>query len=396
MTGKRGLILLFATAGFTFASWAVRLPSLKANAALSKGELGLVLLAMAGSAVLAMVSAPRLFQKWSTVKVAVTAALVLAGATVPTTTAASAVALATTLIVLGGAFGLVDVALNSAAVEFLGPDDRGGISGFHAANSLGSLAGACVGAALATRMTLTEYALVCAAVATLAVLAAAGDVHRLPLGPLPASQPDRPSIMPARSPTGAAWLTGLLALLAAYAQGAMDHWVPLHITTSLEGSPAQGAVAYGVAAGSIGLGRLLGGFVVRRTSEPVVMVAGSAAASVAMLVVAAAPNYPIALAGLAVTGLGLANLFPLALARAGRAAGPHGIARSATLGYTGLLLAPPSIGLLAQLANLRVGISLVTLALTLAGVIAHRHSRSVSPTDTALRPSGTASTRRSS
>ncbi len=66
-------------------------------------------------------------------------------------------------------------------------------------------------------------------------------------------------------------------------------------------------------------------------------------------------------------GLGLANVFPLAIARAGALGGSRGIALSTTVGYTGLLGGPPAIGFLAAHAGLPVALGTVAL---LAGVAA--------------------------
>ncbi|OKJ70721.1 hypothetical protein AMK31_35975 [Streptomyces sp. TSRI0107] len=55
-----------------------------------------------------------------------------------------------------------------------------------------------------------------------------------------------------------------------------------------------------------------------------------------------------ALLGFAVAGLGLANLFPVAVERAGALAGPGGVAVASTLGYGGMLIGPPAIGFMAD------------------------------------------------
>ena len=80
---------------------------------------------------------------------------------------------------------------------------------------------------------------------------------------------------------------------------------------------------------------------------------GGLTACAGMLVASLAPDVWLALAGFAATGLGLANLFPLAMTRAGLLAGSGGVALASTLGYTGFLLGPPAIGFLAGAFGLR-------------------------------------------
>jgi RNA polymerase sigma-70 factor, ECF subfamily len=90
-----------------------------------------------------------------------------------------------------------------------------------------------------------------------------------------------------------------------------------------------------------------------------------------MLLAALAPDVWLALAGFAATGLGLANLFPAAIARAGLLAGSSGVALTSTLGYTGFLLGPPAIGFLASQAGLRVGLTTLSFLALAAAAIAY-------------------------
>ena len=61
----------------------------------------------------------------------------------------------------------------------------------------------------------------------------------------------------------------------------------------------------------------------------------------------------------ATTKCSLANIFPVAVARAGALAGPGGVAAASTVGYGGMLLGPPSIGFLADWFSLPVALTTV-------------------------------------
>lgn len=67
-----------------------------------------------------------------------------------------------------------------------------------------------------------------------------------------------------------------------------------------------------------------------------------------MLLGSPAPTAWWALAGFAVTGPGLANVFPVAVGRAGELAGPSEVVAASTLGHGGMPLGPPAIGFLAD------------------------------------------------
>ena len=106
---------------------------------------------------------------------------------------------------------------------------------------------------------------------------------------------------------------------------------------------------------------------IRRSSASVL---GGLTACAGMLAAALAPVLPVALVGFALTGLGVANMFPAAMTRAGLAAGPNGVALASTLGYAGFLLGPPVIGFLAGSVGLGAGLTTVSALALVAAVLA--------------------------
>ena len=102
------------------------------------------------------------------------------------------------------------------------------------------------------------------------------------------------------------------------------------------------------------------------------LILGGLTACAGMLVASLAPDVWLALAGFAATGLGLANLFPVTIARVGLLAGSSGVALTSTLGYSGFLLGPPAIGFLASAFGLRAGLTTLSFLALAAAVIAWR------------------------
>jgi len=114
---------------------------------------------------------------------------------------------------------------------------------------------------------------------------------------------------------------GLIAGCTAYGEGAITDWGALHLRETLAASPAIAAAGYAAFSLAMACGRLSGGRLVRSFGATHVLVHGSAFAAVGMVAAAFAPVAAVALAGFALVGLGLANVFPLAIARAGPWAG---------------------------------------------------------------------------
>jgi MFS family permease len=165
-------------------------------------------------------------------------------------------------------------------------------------------------------------------------------------------------------------LFGLIALCAAYDEGAIGDWGALHLRQDLGASAGVAAAGYAAFALAEASGRLSGTTLLERLGRTRVLILGGLTACAGMLLASLAPDVWLALAGFAVTGLGLANLFPAAIARAGRLAGPTGVALTSLLGYSGFLLGPPAIGFLASQAGLPTGLTTLAFLGLAAALIA--------------------------
>ncbi|WP_318205523.1 MFS transporter [Streptomyces sp. SCL15-4] len=374
------LTLFFALGGFLFAGWAIRIPAIKEQTHASPASLGLALFCMTAAAVVSMLVTGRLCRRFGSRRMTIATAALLSATVFLSPLTHSAPTLGLVLIVFGAAYGGIDVAGNSVAVELIQATDRPLMPGFHAANSLGSLAGAGLGGLLATSLTPTRHLLLLVPVG-LAATALGGRVllstptpARRAAGAAPATdRQDRPDTAGRRSARVRpdVLVFGVLGLCAAYSQGALDTWVPLHISDDLDGGPGAAAAGYATVTLMLALGRLLGTRLLERLGQTAVVTAGGLAAGAAMVVAALSTQPWLVFAALAVTGLGLANIFPVAMARAGAAGGPDGVALASTLGYSGILVAPPSIGFLAQGLGLPVALNAIAVMIVASGVIAY-------------------------
>ena len=373
----------FAFDGFVFATWAVRIPAVKAATGASPAELGVALLGVSGGAIATMALSGMLCRRFGAVRVLLAGAAWLSLALLLPSLARSAVALGLALVVFGIGYGCVNVAANTVAVDVVAALRRPVMPSFHAAWSLGGLAGAAIGGLLAPRLSpLPHFAI--ATILGLAVTVVAGRV--LLTTALPAATAGRAEGDPgavndeigsgtagSRAAAAAAtavardrahvWrvvlLLGVLAATAAYGEGSISDWgaLRLHGLGAGAGLAAIGYAAFALAEAG---GRLAGTWLLTRFGQRLVLVSGGLATCAGMLCAALAPSIPIVVAGFALAGLGVANAFPAAMTRVGVLAGPHGVAIASTLGYGGFLLGPPLIGFLASAVGL--GPSLITVS----------------------------------
>jgi MFS family permease len=454
---RAAITAFFAMDGFVFASWAVRIPAVKAAVGASPAALGVALLGVSSGAIATMTLSGALCRRFGSARVASVGGAWLSFALLLPALARSAVALGLSLFVFGIGYGALNVAMNSLAVDAVAALRRPVMPSFHAAWSIGGLAGAALGGLVAPAGSpLDHFTLVCAL--GLAVTVVCG---RIVLGrPLPAAdqrtaeaviedggafeeggafgeniafegraafgenkgfeQNCRPrentgieefssitknigitenSVItentgesigkakkkvrndnvfhrPAAGRTPGVWRTvlllGVIALCATYGEGAISDWGALHLRTDLGAGAGLAAAGYAAFALAEAGGRLAGSALLARLGQTRVLVYGSLITCAGMLAAALAPVLPLALIGFALTGLGVANAFPAAMARVGLLAGPNGVAVASTLGYAGFLLGPPAIGFLTGAVTLRAALTTVSLLALVAAALARR------------------------
>ncbi|MFE9066862.1 MFS transporter [Streptomyces violaceusniger] len=392
---RAAITAFFFLDGFVFAGWVARIPAIKDQTSASEGALGLALLGVSAGGTATMMATGRLCRRFGNHPTTVAAGVLFAGSVALPSLTHSALALGLVLLVFGTGFGALNVAMNSAAVDLIAALRRPVMPGFHAAFSLGGMAGAGLGGLIAGHLSPTRHLSLLAVFGLLLAAAAGRTLISLPVpaprgGAEPAAESENAAAVPEPSPGAerpgrARWLVavfGLIALCTAYGEGAMADWAALHLHQDLDASAGLAAAGYSVFALMMAVGRLTGTALLERLGQTRALIAGGTTAAAGMLLGSLAPTVWLALLGFAVTGLGLANLFPVAIARAGALTGPGGVAAASTLGYGGMLLGPPTIGFLADWYSLPIALTTVAALAAVAAVVAYG-------TRNAVRPAGT-------
>ena len=354
---------VFFLNGAVFGSWYGRVPAIQDDLGLGTGALGVALLGapiglLAAQPVVGAVAARR-----GSRALVAAAPLLLATVVLPALST-NVATLFGTLLIVGAANGALDIAMNAQGFAVERAAGRRLFNSLHAAFSFGALTGA-LGAALAAAAGLDPLE-------HLAIVAVVGALAAVALAPGLFSDPGDPHAARIARPSRRLAALAAIAFCALLAEGAVFDWSGVYLTT--EAAAAAGAAPLGLAAFSLcmGLGRLGGDPVAARAGSGRTAAAGSllAASGLGLALATAAVGWSIA--GFAVMGLGLAAVFPLAL----RSAGFHGdtpapgLAAVSTVGYTGFLLGPPVIGLVAELTDLRAALLIVCALCLVAAALA--------------------------
>jgi len=362
---RRAVSHIFLLNGAVIASWLPHIPGLKSRLLLDDGGLGLLLLAVAAGAILALPIAGWLVATLGSRLVTSASAAALSAAVVLPVLTPSVVSSAAALALLGACNGTLDVAMNAHGVLVEHAYRRPIMSSFHALFSLGGLVGAgAASLALAAGLSAPSHVIIVAVLSLIAVGRA--TKHLLP------TPPARTSAAAVFAVPSAALLgLGLLTFCALLAEGAVGDWSAVYLRDSLGTTASTAAMGFAVFSLSMALGRFAGDRLARRMG-PVRLLRLSASLATGGLAASLLSRHPaIALLGFAVAGLGVANLIPILFSAAGRTRGvPAGtaIAAVAITGYFGCLAGPPLIGLAADAVGLPAALAIVCGACAVVAV----------------------------
>jgi MFS family permease len=372
--GVRGTYVAFIGSGFAFASWASRIPQVRDRLHLSAAQLGLVLLCIAAGSLLALpLSGPVVHRLGSRRTVAGMAVLLAAGlATVALGYLAGIVPVVVGLFLLGFANGAWDVAMNvqGALVErHLG---RSIMSRFHAGFSLGTVAGALVGAAMvALRVPVTAHLLVVAIVVGLVVPWGARAFVDDAAGVSEQEEGDgqRSALAAWREPR--TLLIGVFVLAFAFAEGTGNDWIGIATIDGYGASATVGTLAFAVFLSAMTVGRWFGPGLLDRYGRVPVLRLLSVLGIAGTLLFVFAPGTPLAFAGAVLWGLGVSLGFPVGMS-AGADEPQHAAGRVsviASIGYCAFLAGPPTVGLLGDHISVLRALTAVAVLLGLAALI---------------------------
>lgn len=347
----------FVLTGVVLAVWTARIPTVKATLSLNDFQVSLGLLAVAVGALLAMQAAGRLVDRHGSARVILPAGVLLAMSLIAPGFAGSLPVLMFSLVFLGMGHGLVDVGMNTHAIELQRRYGRPIISSFHALYSLGGLAGSGLGAAAAGAgvSVAGTFLLTAVPMAILAVLAS----HWLISAPRTGRTGERPDPTQQRAP-GPNWLgpvifLGLLGFCCLFGEGTITDWSSTYLHDSLHSSTGIAPLGYASFSIAMAAVRMVGDRLARRLG-PVLLVRISGILAGLGLGGALLINTPVAaIIGFGVFGLGLASIVPQIFSAAGNRdpeRSGRSIAQVSSIGYMGLLAAPFTIGPLAEVFGL--------------------------------------------
>ncbi|MGQ5262598.1 MFS transporter [Micromonospora sp. ZYX-F-536] len=382
---RAATFVYFALNGFVLGIWVVHIPAIEHRSGISHATLGSLLLVLGGGAFIGMQIAGPLTDRFGARRVVPLSALFLSAALVLPGLSTNGWALGAALLVLGLGNGCLDVSMNAHAVQVEAGYRRPVMSAFHALFSLGGVLASLLAARTLSWGWSPATTLTAVSVLSLGIAAASfPGLLAKPQSTAPGA--DVASVKPTwRSTPPRIWILAALALMLMLSEGAAADWSVLAMRDVLDAQPATAALAYGAFATAMTVGRLLIDRIAARFGPVAVLRWGSALAASALVLVVWSPSVPVALAGWALFGAGLAGTIPQLFSAAGHAdpaAAATNVSRVAGLGYLGMLAGPAVIGALTHVTRLNHAFLLPLIFCVIAAVTAPmlRPSRSQAST----------------
>jgi fucose permease len=382
--------LVFGLNGFVFASWVSRLPAVRQALGLSTGQLGLLLLFLSVGSILGLPMSGPLVSRYGPARTVLGAALLVGIGLLLTSVGVGARAVPLTgagLLLIGLGIGSWDVAMNVEGADVERRLDRVLMPRFHAGFSLGTVAGALVGAGCAAVGLRVQLQLALTAVLAVAAVAACLRAFL----PVTAHDEDAPAALRAST----AWresrtlLIGVMVLCFAFTEGTANDWLAISLVDGHGSSEAVGAFGYACFVATMTVARTVAGGLLARYGRTPVLRATAVVAVAGLLLVVLAPALPVVLVGAMLWGVGASLGFPVGMSAA--ADDPHGAAVRvsvvSSVGYTAFLAGPPLVGQLAEPD--RLGVLRALLVVLVALVVGGSVARAASPPVEAPTPAHT-------
>jgi MFS family permease len=365
---------MFMANGFVMGAWAPQIPLLMPRHDVTESVLGLLILVLGLGAVSAMLFAGRLITAYGGRRVLSWFSLALIPVLPMVVYSPNLWLLALFMAVFGAMAGCMDVAMNAQAVEVERRLNRAIMSSSHGFWSLGGFFGGSAGSFVIAHWGSEVQSLLTALVVAVLVLGAMPFL--LPEAPVVKSvetvAAPRTKLFPKELHV---WLLGFLALFSMVPEGAVLDWAAIYLQKELGSDVFVSGLGFAFFAGAMAVMRFMGDSVRNRFGAVRTLRLSGLLGAAGLMGGALAPYDWVAIASFAVAGLGVANMVPIMFSAAGNhpsLPSANAISIVTMVGYCGILVAPSSIGFLAEHLGFRPTYAGLSLLLVLVALVAAR------------------------
>lgn len=347
----------FFIAGLSFASWASRIPDIKAHLHLNDAALGGVLFALPAGSMISLLVSGWLITKFGSKKMVTVAAICYPLILLFIGTANTVWALVPFVFLYGLLGNLCNISINTQAVGVENLYGRSIMASFHGIWSLAGFTGAAVGA-FAVSLGLSPLMHFCFIAGSSILLIT--YIHRYTL-PKDAAHNGQSFFV---KPDRILLQLGLIAFSCMVCEGTMFDWGGVYFQKVVAAPKELTTLGYAAFMSTMAGGRFIGDKIVTRIGTQKVLQGSGVVITVGLFTAVLFPGIVTATIGFLLVGMGVSSVIPLVYSAAGRSKSlSPGVALTAvsTIGFLGFLMGPPVIGFIAQAFSLRWSFTLIAI-----------------------------------
>lgn len=351
------LSIFFLISGFSFATWASRIPTIKSLFDLNDAELGNILLILPISSLLGLPISGWLVSKFDSRKPMIISFVFFNIALALIGFSQSILMLVFAVFLFSFTMRIINIAINTQSISVQRNFVRNIVGSFHGLWSVGGL----MGVAFSTLMVKLEvpmdsHTLMVSTFSMIAILIAYPFLLKNDKSPhgnkLILGKPDR-SIM----------LLGILVFFAAVCEGGIFDWSGVYFKDIVK--VELFTLGYLIFMVFMALSRFFSDRLIEKVGMKHLYIISASLISIGILILIVFPYFWPCIIGLSITGIGVAAIFPMTFMLAGMSKKySPGMAISivATYAIVGMLVGPPLIGYIAHAFNLKVAFVIFLIA----------------------------------
>ena len=357
MDGLWPVFAVFFAEAFVLGNWITRIPDVKDLFQMSVSQLGANLFVFAAGTLIAFVFGSRLVKNWGVAKTCLYSvpAWSISMALIPLMP--NTIALAFLLVLAGVSIGMLEIGMNTAADELERHSGVRCMSRAHGFWSVGSLIGAMTGTLFAWLETsvAVHFAIVMPLISLFGIVAA----RKIRTFPKDKTEPQEEGAF--KLPSKELVLLCLMPIGIMLIEGAFIDWSALFMRDVLNAGPIAVGLIFSAFATLMSVTRLSGDFLLDKFGPLLIARLSGISAILGISLFALAPNVYVAFVGAFFSGLGVAIVYPLAMAEAAKRPGQaeDNVAAMSLFSFTSFMLAPPLIGVVADASSLRTALALL-------------------------------------
>ncbi len=348
---------LFFIQGIGFSSWASRIPTIQDKLNLSETELGLVLFIIPVGLMFSLPISGWFVSRYGSRQVVIASIVCYFTTLVFIGLSSSILQLLMALFAFGLFGNMVNISLNTQAVNVEALYSKTIMSSFHGLWSIAGFSGAAIGTLMIGQQVEPAYHFLIAATLSLLILAIfARNIIHSDSGTKSGGKfvwPDRPLV-----------LLGLISFFSLVCEGAMFDWSGVYFKKVVLAKENWMGAGYAIFMCSMAAGRFIADKLVARLGLKQMLQINGVLTATGLLISVFFPTLVTAMIGFSMVGFGISSVVPLVYSAAGKSkilSPGTAIATVSSIGFIGFLVGPPVIGLIAGAFDLRISFFVIAM-----------------------------------